>query len=108
MIDNEMFVRAFLAAAYNDDSNPLPPVWAHVLNVIGEAGEFGEAYRRYSGHARRPGSLDETAAELADVVISAYIAAERLEIELDQCIAAKQQVIMTRGFRDPRPEAAAS
>jgi NTP pyrophosphatase (non-canonical NTP hydrolase) len=100
------FARGFLAAAYGP-GNPLPPQWAQVLNVAGEAGEFAEAYRRHTGHARRGGSLDETAAELADVVISAYVAAERLSVDLDAAIAAKQAVIMTRGFREPREPRAA-
>jgi len=96
---NADFAREFIAAAYGP-ANPLPPVWAQVLNVVGEAGEFGEAYRRFSGFARRSGSLDEVSAELADVVISAYIVAERLGIDLDKSIAAKRAIIMTRGFRD--------
>ena len=101
---NAVFAKMFLDAAYGPD-NPLPPVWAQILNVVGEAGEFAEAYRRYSGWARRPGSLDDTAAELADVVISAYVAAERLGVDLDDCIEAKRLVVMSRGFRDARPEA---
>lgn len=99
MSGNAEFAREFLAAAYGP-RNPMPPVWAQVLNVVGEAGEFGEAYRRYSGHARRHGSLKETAEELADVVISAYVAAERLGIGLDAHIADKQRVVMTRGFKE--------
>ena len=96
---NADFAREFIAAAYGPE-NPLPPAWAQVLNVVGEAGEFAEAYRRYSGFARRSGSLDETSAELADVVISAYVVAERLGIDLDEGIAAKRVVIMNRGFRE--------
>jgi len=95
MSDNAEFARKFLAAVY-----PLPPVWAQVLNVVGEAGEFAEAYRRYTGHARRNGSLSETGEELADVVISAYVAAERLGIGLDAFIAEKQVKVMTRGFKE--------
>lgn len=100
LAENARFAKEFLAAAYND-SNPLPPIWAQVLNVVGEAGEFTEAYRRYTGHARRPGSLEDVSQELADVIISAYVAGERLGIDLDSQIQAKQKIIMTRGFKDP-------
>ena len=99
---NADFAREFIVAAYGPE-NPLPPIWAQVLNVVGEAGEFGEAYRRYSGFARRLGSLDETSAELADVVISAYVVGERLGIDLDERIAEKRAAIMTRGFREAGP-----
>lgn len=74
------------------------PAWAQVLNVVGEAGEFGEAYRRYSGFARRIGNLAEVAAELADVVIASYVAADRVGLDLDAAIEAKHAVVMSRGF----------
>jgi NTP pyrophosphatase (non-canonical NTP hydrolase) len=99
--DNARFAQEFLDAAYGPE-NPLPPDWAQILNVVGEAGEFAEAYRRYTGHARRPGSIEEVSDELADVIISAYVAAERLGVNLDESIAKKQAVIFARGFRDPR------
>ena len=41
-----------------------------------EAGEFIGAYRRAKGMARRRGSWDDVAAELADVLITAYVTAE--------------------------------
>lgn len=86
--------------AYNASGNPEVPEWAQVLNVVGEAGEFAEAYRRYTGHARRSGDIFETAEELADVVISSYVAAHRLGVDLDAAIADKGETIMTRGFKD--------
>lgn len=90
-----------------DRHRPAPPIWAQVVNVVGEAGEFAEAFRRYSGHARRPGTLDEAAAELADVIISAYVLAERLGIDLDGAVSAKGDVIMSRGFGVDTSQAAA-
>lgn len=71
---------------------------AQALNVVGEAGEFAEAYRRYIGAARRPGSIEEVAAELADVIISAQVMAVRLGLDPDEIVADKWAVIMTRGF----------
>jgi len=100
--DNARFAEEFLATGYGNPDNPLPPEWAQVLNVVGEAGEFAEAYRRYSGHARRTGDLDETSMELADVVISAYTAANIMGIDLDEYIKRKQEIIMTRGFKDKK------
>ena len=98
-MSNAEFARIFLHEAYEaTDERRLPPEWAQVLCVAEEAGEFTAAYRRYTGWARRDGDLGEVAAELADVVITAYVAAERLGIQLDQAILAKQTVIMSRGF----------
>lgn len=100
--ENAKFAKEFLEAAHANNNNPLPPEWAQALNVAGEAGEFVEAYRRYTGNARREGSLEETSKELADVIISSYVMAERLGIDLDEHILAKQKEIMKRGFKDPR------
>ena len=97
--DHRQFASAFLAAAYGPDTE-YPPTWVYVLNVVGEAGEFAEAYRRYSGYARRKGNISETAEELADVVIAAYVAAQSLNINLDDHIAAKRHRIMNRGFTE--------
>lgn len=76
------------------------PVWTQVLNVVGEAGEFAEAYRRYTGYARRIGSFNEVRLELADTVISSYTAAQLIGFDLDVAITEKTHVIMTRGFRE--------
>jgi NTP pyrophosphatase (non-canonical NTP hydrolase) len=74
-----------------------------VLCLAEEAGEFVGAFRRWAGLARRTGTWAEMAAELADVVISAYTAADVLGIDLGAAITAKADVIMSRGWRDPRP-----
>jgi NTP pyrophosphatase (non-canonical NTP hydrolase) len=55
-----------------------------VTDVAEEAGEFVGAWRRLAGLARRNGSPEELAAEAADVLLSIYIAAEVLEIDLEQ------------------------
>ncbi|WP_369794633.1 MazG nucleotide pyrophosphohydrolase domain-containing protein [Kutzneria sp. 744] len=65
-----------------------------------ECGEFVGAYRRWSGQARRTGTAEELRAELADVVITAFVAAEELGIDLDQAITEKAGVVLTRGWRE--------
>src|SRR5688500_5156091 len=44
-----------------------------VLNLAEEVGEFVGAYRRWAGKARRSGTAEEMYAELADVVITAFV-----------------------------------
>lgn len=75
-----------------------------VLCLAEEAGEFVGAYRRWAGMARRTGSFADVCAELADVVITAYVTANVLDIDLDAAIREKTAVISTRGWRD-RPAA---
>jgi len=70
------------------------------LKLAGEAGEAVEAFCRYAGMARRSGPLEDVAAELADVVLTAYVAAESLGIDLDAACAAKVVVITSRPWRD--------
>lgn len=79
------------------------PLWAQAVNVVGEAGEFAEAFRRYMGYARRAEPLDGVMAELADVVISAFVMdakmrAAGLGTSLQRAVADKMAVIMSRGF----------
>lgn len=72
-----------------------------VLNLAEETGEFVGAYRRWVGLARRTGTWEDVTAELADVVITAYITAHVLGIDLDAAWHAKAQTILTRGWREP-------
>ncbi|MFC0435706.1 MazG nucleotide pyrophosphohydrolase domain-containing protein [Kutzneria buriramensis] len=72
-----------------------------VLALAEECGEFVGAYRRWSGQARRSGTAEEMHAELADVVITAFVAAEELGIDLDKVITDKAGVVLTRGWRTP-------
>jgi NTP pyrophosphatase (non-canonical NTP hydrolase) len=72
-----------------------------VLALAEEAGEFVGAYRRWSGQARRAGTYEDMCLELADVVITAYVTAAELRMDLDAAITAKLDVIFTRGWREP-------
>ena len=97
---------AGLAAGLAARINPLfsqqeAPI-RHVLALAEEAGEFVGAYRRWAGMARRTGGWSEVQAELADVVITAYLTAHTLGIDLDAACQDKAQVIRTRGWKDPR------
>ncbi|MUN38720.1 hypothetical protein [Actinomadura litoris] len=74
-----------------------------VLALAEEAGEFVGAYRRWAGMARRTGDFSDVQDELADVVITAYVTAHVLNIDLDAAWRAKARHILTRGWRD-RPD----
>jgi len=76
-----------------------------VLALAEEAGEFVGAYRRWAGMARRSGPWSEVQAELADVVITAYLTAHVLGIDLDGACQDKAAVISTRGWKDPMSRA---
>lgn len=65
-----------------------------------EVGEFLGAYRRWSGQARRQGDMTEVGLELADVVITAFVMAHVLGIDLNSFVQAKYETILTRGWRD--------
>jgi NTP pyrophosphatase (non-canonical NTP hydrolase) len=80
--------------------------YQQVLCLAEETGEFVGAYRRWAGLARRAGTWEDVTAELADVVISAYAAANVLGIDLDAAWRAKARVILTRGWRELPPPAA--
>jgi NTP pyrophosphatase (non-canonical NTP hydrolase) len=74
-----------------------------VLCLAEEAWEFVAAYRRATGMARRHGSMTEVETELADVVITAYVTAHVLGIDLTDAITNKLTVIFTRGWKQPPP-----
>lgn len=71
-----------------------------VLALAEEVGEFVGAYRRWSGQARRTGTATDMHLELADVVITAYVTAHDLDIDLDSVITTKLATIYARGWRD--------
>jgi NTP pyrophosphatase (non-canonical NTP hydrolase) len=77
-----------------------------VLGLAEEAGEFVGAYRRWSGQARRSGTAEEMYEELADVIITAFVTACELGVDIDAVIASKLRKIHTRGWREPRGGAA--
>jgi len=91
-------LRAALINAFGADGEHV----RQTLCLAEEAGEFVQAARRYLGLARTPGDLAPVAAELADVVITAYVTAEAFGIDLPAAIAAKAGEIQTRGMRTPR------
>ena len=68
------------------------------LCIAEEAGELIGAYRRYSGRARRAGSLDEVRLEMADVLINLGLLALELEINLDAAVEDKLRIIYSRGW----------
>jgi NTP pyrophosphatase (non-canonical NTP hydrolase) len=88
-----------VAAHLDQHFDPATAAVRQVLAVAEEAGEFVGAYRRAAGLARRPGPWTDVRAELADVVITAYVAATVLGIDLDTAISHKLAVIHTRGWR---------
>lgn len=68
--------------------------------LMEEVGEFIKAYRRWAGMARRTGPWEDVEAELADVVLAAFVAGERLGIDLNAAVLAKAGEVQTRGWRD--------
>lgn len=71
-----------------------------VLNLAEEVGEFVGAYRRWSGQARRSGTAEEMYAELADVVITAFVTAEEFGVDLEAEIGKKLMKVFSRGWRE--------
>jgi NTP pyrophosphatase (non-canonical NTP hydrolase) len=91
---------ARIAHAIDQHFPPEEAAHRQVIALAEEAGEFAGAYRRYRGMARRSGTIEEMASELADVVITAFVTAVVLNIDLDGHIERKLQIIVTRGWRD--------
>lgn len=96
--------RSATRIAHAIDQHFPPGQAAHrqVIALAEEAGEFAGAYRRYHGLARRSGTFEDMAEELADVVITAFVTAVVLRIDLDHHIERKLRTITTRGWRDQR------
>jgi len=98
-------IAARLADRLREHFNPATLPVQQVLALAEEAGEFTAAYRRWAGLARRSGPWHDVEAELADVVITAYVTAHVLGIDLDAAARAKTEVVFTRGWREPPPAA---
>ena len=96
---------ARLADCLREHFSPATLPVQQVLALAEEAGEFTAAYRRWAGLARRTGTWHDVEAELADVVITAYVTANVLGIDLDSACRAKTEVVFTRGWREPPPAA---
>ncbi len=70
------------------------------LCVAEEAGELVGAYRRWAGKARRRGTRQELADEVADVLIVTAVFAQRAGIDLTSAVTAKLEKIYARGWRE--------
>jgi NTP pyrophosphatase (non-canonical NTP hydrolase) len=103
-------VAAFAATAHLREHFPADTLaLQQVLCLAEETGECVAAYRRWAGLARRTGEWEQVSAELADVVITAYVTADVLGFDLDAAWQAKAAVVLTRGWRDtlrPSPDPA--
>ncbi|OHV23250.1 hypothetical protein BBK14_24320 [Parafrankia soli] len=96
-------ISAALIRAFPDSDEQV----RQTLALAEEAGEFVQAARRYLGMARTPGELEPVTAELADVVITAFVTAEAFGIDLPAAIATKTSTVLTRGWRNtPAPTTA--
>jgi NTP pyrophosphatase (non-canonical NTP hydrolase) len=82
------------------DSLTIHQLNRQVLGLAEEAGEFVGAYRRWSGQARRSGTAEEMHEELADVIITAFVTAHELGVDINAVVAAKIRKIHTRGWRE--------
>ncbi|WP_433607780.1 MazG nucleotide pyrophosphohydrolase domain-containing protein [Dactylosporangium sp. CA-139114] len=78
------------------------PHLRQALALAEEAGEFVGAVRRHYGMARRTGSREDVEAELADVVITAFVTAHTMGIDLERAVGRKLGVVYTRGWREER------
>lgn len=74
-----------------------PSLIHQTLCLNEEVGEFTKEARRYMGLARSPGSFENMSAELADVVITSFVAAANESIDLVAAINAKLEEIYRRG-----------
>jgi NTP pyrophosphatase (non-canonical NTP hydrolase) len=75
-----------------------------VLALAEEAGEAVGAARRHLGMARRTSTKHEVATELADVVITTFVLANLLDIDLPTEIEDKVKLIFGRPWRDEMPD----
>jgi NTP pyrophosphatase (non-canonical NTP hydrolase) len=81
------------------------PHMRQTLALAEETGEFVGAVRRHYGMARRTGSFSDVEAELADVVITAFVTAHTMGIDLESALRSKLDIVYTRGWRDTAPDA---
>lgn len=95
-------VAADVAGKLTDAGFTDTPHLRQALALAEEAGEFVGAVRRHYGLARRTGSFADVEAELADVVLTAFVTAHTLGIDLERALGEKIGVVYTRGWRDER------
>ena len=89
-------VKALRANGFDEENGQV----RQVLNLAEEVGEFVGAFRRWSGQARRSGTAEEMYAELADVVITAFVTAEEFGVDLEDLIGQKLVKVFSRGWRE--------
>lgn len=87
-----------------DPDSPYYPLDTRMLLVQEEAGELAGAYRRWSGRARRNGTLGEVEEEVADVLISTAAFAEMMGINIAAAVEGKLSVIYSRGWQEGHEE----
>ncbi len=73
---------------------------AQVYALAEEVGEFVGAMRRWHGMARQNGTEDEAKAALADVILSAYCAADLMGWDVDEIVNSKYAVMQQRGWKE--------
>jgi NTP pyrophosphatase (non-canonical NTP hydrolase) len=95
-------VAADVAERLTDAGFTETPHLRQALALAEEAGEFVGAVRRHYGLARRTGPFADVEAELADVVITAFVTAHTMGIDLERAMGEKLGVVYARGWRDPR------
>lgn len=89
-------VRQITTAIENSDTEPSTLRYRQVLQLADEVGEFIHAWRRWNGNSRTTGTQSQAEAELADIVITAYVSALILGLDLETALAEKLCVIEDR------------
>ena len=90
---NEQIAADYVARVSQPDGGYPRPGWVYFMKLAGEAAEANEAFLRLWNYSRHTGDMRGVAAELADVVISAYAAAQVMDIGLDDAIQEKHAVL---------------
>lgn len=67
-----------------------------VMAVAEAAGLLVAAYRRHAGIGQRAGTRDEVATQLAALVITAYVAADSLGVDLTAALETEMAVVHAR------------
>jgi NTP pyrophosphatase (non-canonical NTP hydrolase) len=87
--------------------DPATAAYRQVMCTGEEAGEFIKAYRQWAGLARQKGTRKKVEEELADIIITAYVTAVVLGIDLDEAVEDKLQDVLTRGWKEWEDDEAA-
>lgn len=95
--DFEERIRAIAAEAMVQRSTYDEAVLVNALCVTEEAGEAVKEIRRHMGFGRKVSPITRVAEELADVIISAWVTAEMLNIDLWWAIEHNLEHIKERG-----------